>query len=257
MKLLQTTIDAIIADGLQRYPLEACGYIVNTKGVEETIALSNLAGEKYGEKMFIMDQTTALTIRQTSEILAIYHTHPHSSPAPSIEDLVGCKKSGIDWFILNPHSGEYNYISPSEITYNIPLLGRKFAWGIFDCYALLQDYYREILKIELKDFDRGLLFEWNSGDWNRFEENFESAGFRELGSREKLKAGDVFLMNIGSDKINHCGVLAEPNRNVFYHHLLDRKSEGAVYGGWYKQVTRKTVRYVPPVIPEVPLIFTP
>lgn len=243
MKLQQSTIDSIIKDGLQRHPQEACGYIVNTDGEERTIALSNLAGEKYGQQMFIMDQSTVETIKQTSEILAIYHTHPNSSPIPSMEDRVGCKKSNLPWVILNPHSKEFNYILPSEISYNIPILGRQFAWGIFDCYALLQDFYREKFKIELKDFDRGLLFEWDRSDWNRFEDNFVEAGFFELPARSRLQMGDVFLMAIGANRINHCGVLAEPSRNIFYHHLVERKSEASVYGGWFAQVTQKVLRH--------------
>lgn len=245
MKLSKKTTDAIIQDGLRRYPQEACGFIVCGEGGEEVYPTANIAGEA-AEQMFMLDTSAIAEVKARGKLLAIYHTHPHTPPDPSLEDLVGCKKSGEHWVICSPHTGELKVIDPVKVTVTIPLLGRKFSWGVFDCYALVKDWYAQELGEELPEFDRGMFGAWDKeGEWNKFEENFCAVGFEEVAPRAALHKGDVFLMNIRSEVINHCAVLVDPDKNLFMHHLVDRLSELAVYGGWWTNVTRRVVRFRP------------
>jgi proteasome lid subunit RPN8/RPN11 len=236
---------AVIFEGKLHAPMEACGFIVQTKDSQEiqVIPCANQAGEE-GNQMFILDSTTFAEIEETYDILAIYHTHPTTAATPSDADIKGCRKSNHPWLICNPFEETFYYFLPSTEMPKRPLLGREFSWGTYDCYSLLKEFYETEIKIELPEFDRGLLFEWETNEsWNKFEEGFGTAGFETLSSGVPLQKGDVFLMNIGSRKINHCAVLVYPDKNIFYHHLYGRKSEEAIYGGWFSQVTRKVLRH--------------
>ena len=100
-------------------------------------------------------------------------------------------------------------------------------YGIHDCYSLMRDFYRRELEIVLDDLSRGEEGEWENSSWMMFVNNYKGQGFVEIGQAEKY--GDFILMNIVAPTPNHAGVFL-PERNCFYHHLMDRRSERTVWG---------------------------
>jgi proteasome lid subunit RPN8/RPN11 len=243
--LTEQTKQSIIEQGLKCSPIEACGFIVQQPRSQTVIHCKNIAGTQYGEDMFVLDGAAMAKAAMTGDIRAIYHTHPIGSSEPSYADRVGCVRSQIPWVVCSPLNRDFQIILPTDPLLEKPLLGRPFCWGIFDCYSLVQDYYKQEFNISLPDYDRGMLFQWDyDPQWNHFEDKFQDFGFYELLEGESfLQKGDIFLMSIGSRKINHCAVLHQPDRNIFYHHLLDHLSEAAVYGGQWRMLTRKILRH--------------
>jgi proteasome lid subunit RPN8/RPN11 len=252
-------IDEIAEYGLKVHPREGCGFILLKEGrqsffpcanVAETYSYTNADGEvveeDMGERMFILDPSSVVLASTRGKVLAIAHTHPHTSSLPSDADKASCKKTKLPWLIVSPHDKSFSLVDPSDPIVEIPLLGRVFTWGVYDCYSLLQAYYLKEFGIKLPDFERGLLYAWDDGQWSKFEENFEAAGFKKIGttlSEIPLQKGDVFLMNLNSDNINHCAIFVEPDRNIIYHHVVGRLSEPAVYGSWYRDITRVILRH--------------
>ena len=236
----------IIEEGLKAYPKECCGFLLDIGGAYKLYPVPNDAGD-WGEDFFIMDASHWVEAELAGdEVIAIYHTHPVSSSIPSAPDKEACKRSGVPWVVCSPKQSDFSVIYPDDIEPNTDILGRSFVWGMWDCYGLVKDIYKRALNIELPDIDRGKLFGWEDDPaWNVIENNLKYAGFFPLDRRKPLQKYDVFLMVINSpfNKVNHCGVLIEPDKSIFYHHLMGRLSEAAVYGGWFQQVTTKVVRH--------------
>lgn len=252
-------VNEIVEYGLKVHPREGCGFVLEKDGeqsffacanVAETYSYTNANGlvveEDLGERMFVLDPSSVIIAGLRGKVLAIAHTHPHTSSNPSDADRAACKKTKLPWLIVSPHDSSFSLINPTDPLTDAPLLGNDFTWGVYDCYALLQTYYHREFGITLPDFERGLLLEWETGRWERFEKGFEEAGFEKIGSdstKITLHKGDVFLMNLNSPNVNHCAVLADPERNIIFHHVMDRKSESAIYGGWYRDITRHVLRH--------------
>jgi cell wall-associated NlpC family hydrolase len=135
-------------------------------------------------------------------------------------------------------TSEWSYADASG---NAPFLGRPWVYGIYDCYSLFRDFYKREFNIQLADYNRGAEFEWASPEWRMFEKNVKDQGFVEVESAERK--GDMLLMQLQSPFPNHTGVLTNPSRNIFYHHLLDRFSEENVYGGYWAKHTNKVLRH--------------
>lgn len=96
--------DSIIAwlrrRAIQAAPYEACGFILNDG---EIVEVANGAENPLEEwQMTAEDLSKRLTAEQFSQIIAVWHTHPRGSKAPSPKDIqamiVGAIKQ--DWMYL-------------------------------------------------------------------------------------------------------------------------------------------------------------
>lgn len=225
------TKDAIRKHAEKEYPREACGLILNIEGKERYVPCRNIA-ERQSE--FILEPADFAAAEDIGDIISIVHSHCNQPSNPSQADLVGCESSGLPWHIISWPNESWSYLEPKG--YRAPLLGREFSHGLLDCYALIRDWYRESLGIELIDFDRSE--EWWKKGGNLYLENFEKAGFRPV---ENVAKGDVILMQVASPVVNHAGIYL--GDDVMIHHLMGRLSCREVYGGYWRKHTRMVIRY--------------
>ncbi len=215
-------------------PKEACAVLVIRKGREQLFICEN--------KSTICDQFTLCPndyarAADAGEIVAIVHSHVFQPPAPSEADKVSCEATKLEWFICSVPNGHWHSFKPSG--FKAPLVGRTWSHGVLDCYSLVRDYYREILKIELMDFDRE--FEWYFRGHNLYcEENLSKAGFRQVDISD-LKPNDGLIMQVRAPVPNHAGVYLGDDQ--FLHQLSGRLSSRDVYAGYYRKHTIKVVRY--------------
>ena len=187
---------------------------------------------------FAIDAKSYADAEAIGEIEGVFHSHPGFIGGFSRHDVEACKASNVPWIALAVGLNQWHTMSPCG---SAPYIGRPWIYGIYDCYGLFRDFYKNEFGIVLDDFERGKALEWNSPEWRMFEKNVERQGFVEI---EKLeKKGDMILMQLQCQFVNHIGVLAEPNANVFYHHLLDRLSEDNIYGGSWAKCTRRLMRH--------------
>jgi len=122
-----------------------------------------------------------------------------------------------------------------------PIIGRRFIYGVTDCYTIVRDCFR-LGKYELKK--QGIdgwpyepthlpVIPSNDGWWNEGEdyyvENFKALGFRQIDFSE-ARPGDGFLTKFNSDKYNHAALLISPTEIV--HHLPARLSRREKVGLW-------------------------
>jgi proteasome lid subunit RPN8/RPN11 len=230
--MFETLKQEMKAHALSRPEEEVCGLIVEGK----YIPCDNIHSSP--SLNFAISASDYARASEIGEIEGVFHSHPGLVGGFSPHDIQACKASNLPWVALAVGFNQWHEMSPCG---DAPYLQRPWIYGIYDCYGLFRDFYRNEFGILLNDFDRGDQFEWESPEWRMFEKNVEAQGFVEIDRLEKK--GDMILMQLQCNFVNHIGVLARPEANVFYHHLLDRLSEENIYGGYWAQRTRRLMRH--------------
>jgi len=257
------TVAAIRAHAIAEYPRECVGYVVNLPdGTEKYLPGINTAAKPADG--FVTRGEDWAAAEDAGDIVAFVHSHSDGPAVPSEADRVTCeelarKVKPLTWYIVEVRGGDGGIVTTGEIHafapegYQAPLLGRPFAHGILDCYSIVRDWYQRARGIELLDFPRE--DGWWEGEQELYLDHFAEAGFRPLTEAEQLRPGDVILMQVQSKRTNHAAVylgpesLAErpdlhPLADAMLHHLYGRPSERAVYGGYWRDVTRLVLRHI-------------
>lgn len=219
-----------LAEG--RYPAEACGLIIIERGREVFVPCQNRAD---GNEHFIIAAEDYAAAEDRGEIVGVFHSHPDASPLPSEADLVSCEKTGVPWWIVSVPDRQWHRFEPNG--YQAPLVGREFQHGVLDCYAIIRDWYKQFLDIELTDYSRRDNW-WHDGVSNLYVENFRQEGFYSV---ETAQRGDMILMQIASSVPNHAAVYL--GDGLILHHLQGRLSSTDVYGGYFQKVTTHILRH--------------
>lgn len=249
----KTTAD-IHAHAVAEFPREACGLVVRAKGKEIYVPCRNRAAT--ASEHFIIDPSDAADAEDMGKIIGLVHSHPLASPKPSDADKVSCELAvfgKVPWYIYSVYPDLKHEGAPPQVTseyafkatgYKAPLVGREFAFGILDCFTLIQDYYSQELGIDLPTPPRKDRF-WERGE-ELYLKNFEKWGFAPI--EGPMLPGDVILMQVRSDITNHAGIFLGDvlgvGSTLFLHHLYAQLSRRDVYGGYWEQNTRMVVRKV-------------
>lgn len=238
----QSTLQAIQAHAVTDYPRECCGLIVAAAVGETYIACRNVATTP--SEHFRLPAEDYADAEDLGEVLAVVHSHPNASAAPSDADRVMCEASGLPWHIISvgqvtgaePECGDLQTFQPNG--YVAPLVGRQFAHGILDCYTLVRDFYARELGIQLSQYERDDEW-WDNGQDLYSLERLRAEGFDLI--EDEPRRGDMVLMQIRSPVPNHAGVYLGGGQML--HHLADRLSEVITYGGMWAERTRYIVRH--------------
>ena len=221
----------------QEAPKEACGLLVVVKGRKQYWPCRNLA-EKPADQ-FILHPSDYAAAEDSGEVLAVVHSHPQSPAVPSELDRIGIERTELPWHIYSLLTNEWSgELLPSG--YVPPLIGRQWSWGITDCWSLARDWYLQN-GIEMRDWPRPA----TPDDFERepmFDQCWKASGFRELQEEERLQKGDLLLMQIGNNALNHCGVYI--GDQMVLHHCRNRLSSRDIYGGWLLKCTGRRLRHV-------------
>jgi len=219
----------------QCYPREMCGLVVRVLGGALTFFRADNIAASPADHFVIRPMDWAFA-EDTGEVVAIVHSHPDESANPSAGDRVMCSRTGVPWIIVGWPSGVLVTCEPGAKT-PPPLLGREFAHGVLDCYALVRDYFALELGLELPEFARTDRW-WERGE-DLYLQHFRDAGFVPVddGPREH----DGILMQVLSDQVNHAGVYLAGG--LMLHHLWGRLSCREPYGGYWHRHTRLVVRH--------------
>ncbi|MDE9456052.1 NlpC/P60 family protein, partial [Xenorhabdus bovienii] len=119
-----------------------------------------------------------------------------------------------------------------------PLLGRPFVHGIWDCYAIVRDWYRLERNIDIPDFERSDGW-WDRGE-NLYMKNYVSAGFVECSG--ELQIGDVIIMQVQANEPNHAGVYI--GDGLMLHHMYGQLSNKVPYSGYWQERAIIALRYI-------------
>lgn len=227
------TVKAIFEHAVQCYPQECCGVIAQKNRVERYFPCRNLA-DKPNDHFHLSPEDYA-NAEDWGTISAVVHSHPNATTRPSDLDKAQCDASALPWHIVSWPEGDLHTIQPRE---ELPLIGRSFVLGHTDCWGLVMSYFRQTHGIELPDYRVDYLW-WESGDENRYRDNWYECGFREFSG--DLQPGDLIIMQVQAPVANHAGVLLADG--MLLHHLYGRLSQRVPYGGYWRDRTVKVLRY--------------
>ena len=112
MIIPETVIREMISQAQQDAPIETCGYLLGTSGLDGDVVTENYWMENidHSEEHFAFapkDQFAALKYARSKglRILANWHSHPASPSRPSQEDLRLANDPTIRYAILSLHEG--------------------------------------------------------------------------------------------------------------------------------------------------------
>ncbi|GKX46083.1 C40 family peptidase [Pectobacterium carotovorum] len=233
MKLSKLIITEILAHAEQDYPRECCGVIVQNGRKQRYVKCRNTASEPNDQ--FSMSPEDYAEAEDSGAIIAIVHSHPDATTQPSNLDHAQCDLSQLPWIIASWPEGDIRTIMPTEGVK--PLLERPFVHGIWDCYAIVRDWYQLERSITLPDFERSDGW-WDRGE-NLYMKHYAEAGFIAVSS--ELQPGDVIIMQVRADEPNHAGVYVGNGEMV--HHMHGQLSQKVPYGGYWLDRTITRLRY--------------
>jgi len=101
---------------------------------------------------------------------------------------------------------------PNRYFENAPYEGRPFLHGLFDCYTLVRDYYRNELGILLPTNIQRTWEWWQTGE-NLYVENSKFFNFEEV---HNLQKNDLIVMSLMSPVPNH-GAIYLGDNNILHH----------------------------------------
>lgn len=234
---LALLVPEVLAHAGECQPRECCGLAVVVKGRLRYWPARNIAGSA---AEFIITPDDYAAAEDAGEIVGICHSHPYVAPDPSDADRVMVERTGLPWLIVNWPVGHFRVVTPSG--YMAPLVGRRFAYGVLDCYQLACDYYASV-GIDLPPVERADEFEWWLRGRDLFRDGFAAAGFVRLGDSGStpLRPHDGLLMQISSPVPNHCAV--HVGDNIILQHCIGRLSSRDVYGGYWRKATTDVLRH--------------
>lgn len=238
----KSAMDAATAHARSVFPHESCGYISGGGYV----ACTNKAEKP--EEGFLIDNSGYDDDYRAGKVQAIVHSQPNGPIYPSHKDMEQQLATDLPWIIINLNEDSVSSpVAWGDTLPILPIVGRPFVHGVFDCYTAVRDLFRvgtdELHKqnigwpfppIELPNFARGDDW-WRDSEDDLYSANLAKVGFRPI-ARTEAKPGDCFLIKIGDrngnpkGKLNHAGALI--GHEMIVHHLPARLSVRTPAGGW-------------------------
>ena len=210
-------------------PAEACGLLIVRRGRLRYLPCANVADAPL--ERFLIDPEAFAAAEDEGEVVAVVHSHPGASSAPSPADSVAQRASGLDWWILGDDG--WRFMPAPGVK---PYAGRAFTHGVNDCYSLIRDWFWRERGVLLSDYPR-------RDDWWEHGQDLYRAHFAECGFVEVAEArpGDALLLRIGAPVPNHAAIVLPGGRIL--HHLAGRISGVDTYDRLYRERTTHVLRH--------------
>ena len=229
-------------DNFKNYALEnasneMCGLLAIIEGEKQFYPCKNLADEK--NDFFVLDPDDWADCEDKGEIIGVVHSHPIGAATASDADMAACEHLGFPYYIYSIQYDDWFSLNPSGWKTN-SLIGRRFIFGIFDCWSLITDWFLENKNIDiaytkrpntLKEFVKNPLC----------EQTLPNLGFKEVDDKSEIKVGDVLLMESVKNSLAHAALYI--GDSTILHHSMGKLSCREPYDLNYQQATKKIYRY--------------
>jgi len=183
-------------------PNESCGLLAIVNGVEKYFPCKNLAESKH--EYFIIDPDDWVVAEDSGELTAIVHSHPNDTENPSENDRASCEYLGLPWYIYGHETKSWFYLLPKSYKKS-DLIGRKFIWGVYDCWSLITDWYKQVRNIDIPYWNRPkTIKEFISNP--EFEHALPKLNFVKQEDKNNIEVGDVLLFKTCTGGLDHVAV---------------------------------------------------
>lgn len=137
--------------------LEICGFIIyklDSSGNEGELDIYECANSSDLDHAYTFEISSDDYLRASGQgvITGVYHSHPGTDNSFSENDLEYIEEVAVPMYIYVVGTGELKEFIPS--TYEVNLVGLPFIWGLYDCYGLVRNYFRQNYGIYLNNYDR-------------------------------------------------------------------------------------------------------
>jgi len=217
------------------YPFESVGLVVDN----EYIPVKNC--HRNPQEYFKV--APSVLIEYEGRIQAIIHSHPEPQPKfPSKQDQLAQQQWGIPFGIQLVNSqGAGNIAWWGDGVPVADYVGRPYIYGIYDCFSIWREYYREELGIHISNVPRNDEF-WLNND-NIYADNQAKLGFETVDIKD-IKPYDLILIKIRSKIANH-GILYLGG-DTGLHHLPYKLSSKDIVSRFMdpkKEIFDRVIRY--------------
>lgn len=231
--MFEPVYSEVKAHALRESPNECCGLILRRGDTTTAKPCANQAAEP--SKDFVISAEEHHAALVSGELIGYYHSHIGETAQPSPADLSVCEETELPGLIYSIAQDSFCEFEPSG--YVAPLIGRNFSFGVFDCFSLVRDYYRQRLGIELSPLNRELK-DLRLGI-EGLPEYCEQNG---LFTVDTYQPHDILLMQLFRAKLpNHCGVFL--GTNTFMHQLINQPSKQESLDGYWKDSVVRVLRH--------------
>ena len=207
---------------------ESCGFIVLGQTGAELVTCTNVAPNPREDFKISPSEYVAATYR--GQLLAVYHSHPVAAGF-SPHDLQYAQEVALPQYLYSiPDKSWSEYIPP---TYKPPLEGRRFVFGMADCYSLVRDYFRYNFNVYLNDYDRDESFH-TVPSHDIMDLYVKEGGYKAVNIAQ-IKKHDVLVFTVANVLPQHFAIFVG-NSRILHHTYRGLSRTDLFNGGWHNRL---------------------
>lgn len=188
---------------------ECCGFILSNNNVVPCLNVSPVP-----QKYFSISPSDYLRAVKIGKIEFVYHSH-NKNPDFSEYDKLNLYNQKLRGILYCKEADSFKIFVPES--YKNPYIGKKFEIGTSDCLSLVIEYYKNELKIELPNIERGE--GWYTKNSDIISHNIPPF----LKKTEEFKKHNIVVFDmLGNGKPCHFGIYLE--NDLILHHPRHRLS---------------------------------
>lgn len=199
--LPRAAVMAAIGHAKDAFPLESCGAVIGG----EYVPFRNVSDEPH--RHFMIDDQRWFAAYMAGRVDCLVHSHNDCNVA-EVPDQVQQQELGVPSMVINLRERELLDCILFGGEPLVPLEGRPFFYGFFDCFSLVRDFVWQELAVLLPNPPRPWEF-WARGEdfVERILLNDTAVQSVAVPDGERLQKGDIIFYNYGGTRyINHVGV---------------------------------------------------
>jgi proteasome lid subunit RPN8/RPN11 len=229
-------VDDIKSHSFETYPEEACGIVVDGTYIRCKNTHPN------PREHFRIDPGEFGAYVLDGTLQAVVHSHPDGPNHPTFDDTAGQIEWGVPWGICSVIGDTKDAVCSNDIVWwgdglpPVPLERRKFVWGVFTCYQLYRDWWKQERGVILPTWPMHEDFVQRGMDI--FTDYREKVGLTDLGKTDisNLQVGDMLLGKLRGSFPNHCGIYV--GNDLMLHHPPTGVSGTTELLRWWPYVER-------------------
>lgn len=196
-------LNTIVKDSETHFPEESCGLVIDDSIVYPCI---NCHTKDRKEHFKISNSDYLKASKIGKKITHVYHSHTSWKKEFSILDKMISEEFNIKLILYHCPDKSFLFYDPTG--YQNPYIGKRFRWGINDCFSLVKLYYKNELGIDLNE-------EITKRDKDFFIKNqdfFTKEIYKSVASNNNL-----IVLNKNTELKNHDIIIFQDLNNNTFH----------------------------------------
>jgi len=211
---------------------ETCGFLIlNQLSEVEVIQAKNTHINK--KKYFKISCDEFLKITQEHNVLAIFHSHPSKTEAPSSFDKICAKELCLPFIIYGLKTKKF-FLHFPETCDAENIFGRMYVEDLHECTCLVRDYYKQILDIDISGWIKNYCIPREPKKANELLEKVFKKNLIEV--NKDPRTHDILVFKFSENRTLHAGVylgnesfVHQPEGQISSRRFLDGRWQDKIY----------------------------